>query len=105
MDSDKFRQKSGKRGQVYEAQTRELIAKVIDFMKNEAVAVSSFNNGPLIPITHYKQRVLAATGISESTYKSVLKEFKDIKLEDPDPFSFLSIEYSDKNVKSEDDKS
>ncbi|KAK5645689.1 hypothetical protein RI129_004153 [Pyrocoelia pectoralis] len=43
------------------------------FMKEEAA-----NGDPIIPLSNYKQRVLAATGISESSYKRILKEAESV---------------------------
>ncbi|KAI4467008.1 hypothetical protein MML48_2g00016091 [Holotrichia oblita] len=36
------------------------------------------NNTPTIELSHYKERLLAATGISDSTYRSIVKEVGDI---------------------------
>lgn len=67
------------RGQVVQAQTREIIARVIKFMHDEALSFQ--NNGkPLIPLASFKQRVLAATGISSKTYSSVIREARAIEV-------------------------
>ncbi|RZC36475.1 hypothetical protein BDFB_013787, partial [Asbolus verrucosus] len=46
-------------------------------MKNEAEHFHE-NNVTSIPIANYKQRVMAATGISEKMYKTIVKEAKDV---------------------------
>ncbi|KAJ3655186.1 hypothetical protein Zmor_014323 [Zophobas morio] len=57
-----FTSKMGK-GKPLHSQTREIIARVMDFMKREA------EEGITIPITNYRERVIAATGISINTYQ------------------------------------
>lgn len=46
-------------------QTREVIHNVFKFMKDEA------RNGSKIPLANYRERVLAATGISKCTYSKI----------------------------------
>jgi hypothetical protein len=55
-------------GKIINSQTREVIVKVIKFMKEEAT------NGIQIPVANFKARVLAATGIGENTYRRIQKE-------------------------------
>jgi hypothetical protein len=55
-------------GKIINSQTREVIAKVMKFMKEEAT------NGIQIPVANFKARVLAATGIGENTYRRIQKE-------------------------------
>ncbi|KAI4458687.1 hypothetical protein MML48_7g00020789 [Holotrichia oblita] len=61
--------KVGVKGKIIHSQGREIIANVLKFMKEEAG-----NNTPTIELSHYKERLLAATGISDSTYRSIVKE-------------------------------
>lgn len=63
----------GTKGQLIHAQTREIIARVIAFMKKEAEFYQRTRQ-VLIPLNNYKQRVLAATRISTFTYRKVMKE-------------------------------
>lgn len=69
----------GKMGQGYvmHAQAREIVAKVIDFMKNEAENFRRFNQ-PTIPLTHFRERILTATGISNKMYSTICKEAEAI---------------------------
>jgi hypothetical protein len=69
-----FEKQVGVRGKVVTAQTREVIANVLKFMKKEAE-----NGAPVIPITNYKQRLKEATGASERIYKQVVKDMKLIE--------------------------
>jgi hypothetical protein len=55
-------------GKIINSQPREVIAKVMKFMKEEAT------NGIQIPVANFKARVLAATGIGENTYRRIQKE-------------------------------
>lgn len=60
----------GIKGKVIHKQTREVIHNVYKFMKDEA------RNGTKIPLANYRERVLAATGISKCTYSKITsKEF------------------------------
>lgn len=52
--------KVGVCGKVLHSQAREIVANVINFMKQEAT-----NGNPVIPLENFKKRVLAATGIGE----------------------------------------
>lgn len=63
----------GQRGKILHGQAREVIANVLAFMKKEAE-----DGGTKIPISNYKQRVMAATGISEKMYKNIIKESKAV---------------------------
>ncbi|XP_044260898.1 uncharacterized protein LOC123008903 [Tribolium madens] len=67
----------GRKGQIIHAQAREIIARVTHFMKNEA-AVFQRTGKPVIPLSNFRQRVLAATRISDVTYYNVLKEAADV---------------------------
>lgn len=55
----------GIKGLVISRQTREVIHNVYKFMKDEA------QNGTKIPLANYRERVLAATGISKCTYSKI----------------------------------
>lgn len=67
----------GKKGQIVHSQAREIIANVINFMKMEANNFQC-NREPIIKVTNVKQRVMAATGISEKLYKTIMKESKEV---------------------------
>ena len=64
----------GIKGKIYHKQAREIIAKVFKFMKEEAE-----NGDTTIPLKNYKQRVLAATGISDKVYRSIVKEAEKVE--------------------------
>ncbi|CAH1377220.1 unnamed protein product [Tenebrio molitor] len=72
----------GKKGQVIHSQTREVISRLIEFMKNEATI-----GCPTIPLKNYKERVIAATGISESSYKRIVKQSNEVKVGTSTSFS------------------
>nr|CAH7745846.1 unnamed protein product [Callosobruchus chinensis] len=55
----------GIKGMILHRQARELIMNVFKFMKEEA------QSGIKIPISSYRERVLAATGISKCTYSRI----------------------------------
>lgn len=55
----------GVRGKVLHSQTREVISNVLDFMKEES------KNGIKIPLSNFKERLLAATKIGEFSYKKL----------------------------------
>ncbi|RZC22672.1 hypothetical protein BDFB_011000, partial [Asbolus verrucosus] len=59
-----------KQSKILHSQAREIIANVLTFMKNEAEQFTK-------TIANYK-RVMAATGISEKMYKTIVKEAKDV---------------------------
>lgn len=63
----------GIKGKVLRSQARELIANVMQFMQEEA------EQGLKIPLKNFKERILAATKISESSYRRIQKEAKDIE--------------------------
>lgn len=65
--------KIGIKGKVIHSQGREIIANIIKFMKQEAE-----HDAPIIPLANFKQRVIAATKISVSSYRRILKESADI---------------------------
>ena len=65
--------KVGVCGKVLHSQAREIVANVINFMKQEAT-----NGNPVIPFENFKKRVLAATGIGEFSYRKVQKESQEI---------------------------
>jgi hypothetical protein len=56
-------------GKIIHSQVIEVIANVLTFMKEEAA------NGPIprIPLANFKQRLIAATGISEKMYRKISK--------------------------------
>lgn len=68
----------GKKGQILNKQAREIISNVIQFMKLEAENIKT-KAQPLVPFDHYRERVMAATGISIKTYKTVQSESKSIE--------------------------
>lgn len=68
------RTKIGK-GHIIHSQAREILANVMQFMKEEAR-----NNACGIPLANFKERFLSATKVSEKTYRSVAKEIKDISI-------------------------
>jgi hypothetical protein len=57
-------------GKIIHSQAIEVIANVLKFMKEEAA------NGPIprIPLANFKQRLIAATGISDKTYRKISKD-------------------------------
>lgn len=61
------------KGHIIHSQAREILANVMQFMKEEAT-----NNACGIPLAHFKERFLAATKVSEKTYRSVVKQMKDV---------------------------
>lgn len=67
----------GKQGLILHCQAREIVANVIDFMKKEAENYRRCNT-PLIPINNFRERVIAATGVSRQMYTSITKESKNI---------------------------
>ena len=77
-----FTSKMG-RGKPLHSQTREITARVMDFMKREA------EEGITIPITNYRERVIAATGISINAYQSIAKEQEKVKSGKKSSFSTL----------------
>ncbi|KAK4877031.1 hypothetical protein RN001_009537 [Aquatica leii] len=70
------------RGKIIHTQSREIIANILMFFKQEA------ENGVTIPLTNYKQRLFAATKILEITYRRISKESNSI--ERGETSSFLS---------------
>lgn len=62
----------GIKGKVIHSQAREVIASVLQFMKEEA------EHGLKIPLTNFKERLIAATNISESTYRKIKTEADNI---------------------------
>lgn len=72
----------GKKGQVIHSQGREMIHNVAKFMKQETAA-----NAPIIPLSHTRERVLAVTGISKSTYTRVIRESRNIEAGEGTSFS------------------
>ena len=66
--------KVGVKGKVVHSQAREIIANVMKFMKREAD-----NGSPLVPLSNFKARVLAATGIGETSYRKIQKEAQEIE--------------------------
>lgn len=84
MDNDNNPSTStyGRKGKIIHSQARETVYQVLNFFKAEAE-----NGEPIIPVKNYKERTLAATKISEKTYKSVLKDGKDIEMGHATKFS------------------
>ncbi|KAK9759305.1 hypothetical protein QE152_g143 [Popillia japonica] len=65
------------KGHIIHSQAREILANVMQFMKEEAT-----NNSCGIPLTNFKERFLAATKVSEKTYrrptlKGILNKLKE----------------------------
>ena len=58
----------GIRGKAIHSQAREVIANVLQFMKEEA------EHGLKIPLANFRERLLAATKISEGTYRKIKSE-------------------------------
>ncbi|KAK4886753.1 hypothetical protein RN001_003024 [Aquatica leii] len=79
MDSSS--KKVGVRGKIIHSQGREIIANVLKFFKQEA------ENGVTIPLTNFKQRLLAATKISEISYRRISKESDSIERGETSSFS------------------
>ncbi|XP_050315557.1 uncharacterized protein LOC126750095 [Anthonomus grandis grandis] len=65
--------KVGKQEQIIHSQGREIISNVAAFMKKEA------EQGITIPLKNVRQRTLAATRVSQSTYRRVVQESEDIE--------------------------
>ncbi|KAK9738069.1 hypothetical protein QE152_g10196 [Popillia japonica] len=65
-------------------QAREIIANVLQFMKDEAA-----NKCCTIPITNFKERLIAATKIAERTSRDIVKEADDVRLGAASGFSRL----------------
>lgn len=63
---------TGIQGKVLHSQSRELIANVMQFMREEA------DQGLKIPLKNFKERVLAATKISDKSYRKICKEAKEV---------------------------
>lgn len=84
----------GVRGKLLGSQAREIIANIIHFMKAEA------ENGALIPLTNFRERVLAATKVSESSYKRILKESNTIHSGASTSFSSPRKQRSRRSTKS-----
>jgi hypothetical protein len=75
------KRKIGVQGKDLRSQTKEVIANVLQFFKDEA------EHGPRIPLTNFKVRLMAATGISERSYRMISKESKE---SEPTSTSFSS---------------
>ncbi|KAK9737059.1 hypothetical protein QE152_g11004 [Popillia japonica] len=63
------------KGRILHSQAREIIANVLQFMKDEAA-----NKCCTIPITNFKERLIAATKIAERTSRDIVKEADDVRL-------------------------
>lgn len=72
------KKKIGVRGVGVSSQARELIANVIEFIKREAEEVKQ-TGSTIIPLSKFKERILAATKISEKVYRSVVNEKNSIE--------------------------
>ncbi|KAI4455527.1 hypothetical protein MML48_9g00004443 [Holotrichia oblita] len=66
--------KVGKR-RILRSQARDIIANVLQFMKEEAA-----NKSCTMPITNFKERLIAATKIVERTYRDIAREADDVRL-------------------------
>ncbi|KAK9703799.1 hypothetical protein QE152_g29091 [Popillia japonica] len=62
------------KGRILHSQAREIIANVLQFMKDEAA-----NKCCTIPITNFKDRLIAATKIGERTSRNIVKEADDVR--------------------------
>lgn len=71
----------GIKGKVLHSQTREAIANVLDFMKEEA------ENGITIPLANFKERLLAATKIGDYSYRKIVRESALLKTGQQQTFS------------------
>ncbi|KAK9679633.1 hypothetical protein QE152_g39845 [Popillia japonica] len=69
------------KGRILHSQAREIIANVLQFMKDEAA-----NKCCTIPITNFKERLIAATKTMERTYRDIVKE-ADVRLRAASGFS------------------
>ncbi|XP_056645053.1 uncharacterized protein LOC130450600 [Diorhabda sublineata] len=65
--------KVGKQGLIIRSQGREIISNIINFMKKEA------DEGVTIPLKNYRERVLAATGVSKYTFQKISKEAQKVE--------------------------
>lgn len=83
------------KGHIIHSQAREILANVMQFMKEEAT-----NNSCGIPLTNFKERFLAATKVSEKTYRSVAKEMQDVSTGASISFSSPSKKRSKSSPKS-----
>lgn len=72
----------GIKGKVIHSQAREIIANVLHFMRQEAE-----NQGPIVPLANFKERLLAATKISKTAYRSIVKESKKVQSGESTSFS------------------
>ncbi|KAK4881538.1 hypothetical protein RN001_004857 [Aquatica leii] len=78
--------KIGVRGKIINSQGREIIANVLKFFKQEA------ENGVTVPLTNFKQRLLAATKFSETSYRRISKVSDSIERGETSSFSSPSKE-------------
>jgi hypothetical protein len=65
--------KLGIKGKVIHSQGREIISNILNFMKQETA-----NGTTIIPLANFKARLIAATKISESSYRRIAKEPADV---------------------------
>ncbi|KAK9709442.1 hypothetical protein QE152_g26600 [Popillia japonica] len=66
------------KGRILHSQAREIIANVLQFIKDEA-AKRKVQKCCTIPITNFKERLIAATKIAERTYRDIIKEADDVR--------------------------
>jgi hypothetical protein len=64
--------KVGVPGKGIHSQTKEVIANVLKFMREEA------EKGITIPLANFKQRLITATGISDKLYRKVVQEKRHV---------------------------
>jgi hypothetical protein len=65
--------KLGIKGKVIHSRGREITSNILNFMKEEAA-----NGTTIIPLANFKARLIAATKISESSYRRIAKEAADV---------------------------
>lgn len=63
----------GVKGKILRSQAREIIANVLQFMREEA------EHGLKIPLANFKKRLLEATKISDKCYRKIQKEAEDVQ--------------------------
>ncbi|CAH2258415.1 uncharacterized protein LOC120632142 [Pararge aegeria] len=69
-----------KRRKVIRSESREMIAKVYHFLKEEYAFMAAYNNDKcdLTPLRNIRQRTADATGVSTGTVTRILKQEKNL---------------------------
>lgn len=83
------------KGRIIHSQAREIIANVLQFMKEEAAS-----NTLKIPLTNFKERLIAATKIGDNTYRRIAKEAKAVNNGQVSSFTSPSKKRNYKSPKS-----